>query len=610
MNWYTKMKNSRYLPHIINAVFVAVLMLYPMRHVNIGLDLWDTGYNYSNFEYMGLKSMDSMWFFSTYLSTAIGHLFTLLPFGKTLIGMNVYTSLIPGALAAFSYFFCTKNLKMDRFLVFLGEMTALNLTWCPSAVLYDMLTYLFMHLAIVFLYVGMASGKKFPVLLSGSFLGLNVFVRFSNLPEILFFVAIWAYCIVCCINRKKEGKAAVREELGRAFAGTGLFAGGYLGAIGLMAGYIGIRYGLSEYISGIKRLFDIPKVSHHYSSKEMLAALIFGYLRNTKWVLLLLAFSAVAALFGFLAGKAGNKGKKAAAGLLWVMSPVTAVASVVTMYLMGMFAERVTDGASLVIPGTVLTYLMMLLGLYVIFSGFGRFSKEEKLIAGLVIMMILVTPIGSNNGIVLTFNNLFIALPWFIYTCIKAFGKPAVAAGGGVIAAFCAVCFVRFAIFGANYVFVDAMPATETDHTVDGPETLRGVRMSEERARAVSGLYEFVSGKGLYGNSEIITYGYIPAVSFYLQMPPAFNSWADLESYGDDTMRNDISEYLDKAESGEGRLPLIVISTQYSEAMASEGSSGIAKIDCIKELIRAGGYLSEYKNELFEVYCRTDSGEK
>lgn len=29
-------------------VFVAVLVLYPLRHIAWGLDLWDTGYGYAN----------------------------------------------------------------------------------------------------------------------------------------------------------------------------------------------------------------------------------------------------------------------------------------------------------------------------------------------------------------------------------------------------------------------------------------------------------------------------------------------------------------------------------------------------------------------------------
>ena len=54
------------------ACFLLILILYPFRHVNWGLDLWDTGYNYANFTYMGLEHMDSMWLFSTYLAMRWG----------------------------------------------------------------------------------------------------------------------------------------------------------------------------------------------------------------------------------------------------------------------------------------------------------------------------------------------------------------------------------------------------------------------------------------------------------------------------------------------------------------------------------------------------------
>lgn len=97
-------KNPRAVRAKWEWLLVAVLFLYPLRHIWIGLDLWDTGYNYANFQYMGLEHMDSMWLFSTYLATAVGHLLSFLPGAKTLLGMNLYTGLFVSLLAEMGYF--------------------------------------------------------------------------------------------------------------------------------------------------------------------------------------------------------------------------------------------------------------------------------------------------------------------------------------------------------------------------------------------------------------------------------------------------------------------------------------------------------------------------
>jgi hypothetical protein len=57
----------------VNILPWLILLIYPLRHVNWGLDLWDTGYNYANFQYMGTEHMDSMWLFSTYLANVTGN---------------------------------------------------------------------------------------------------------------------------------------------------------------------------------------------------------------------------------------------------------------------------------------------------------------------------------------------------------------------------------------------------------------------------------------------------------------------------------------------------------------------------------------------------------
>ena len=100
--------------NLLENLFIVILSFYPLRHMGWGLDLWDTGYNYANFQYMGTEHMDPMWLFSTYLANVAGSWLTGLPGADTLRGMNLYTGLFVSVLALTGYFFCTRKLKMPR----------------------------------------------------------------------------------------------------------------------------------------------------------------------------------------------------------------------------------------------------------------------------------------------------------------------------------------------------------------------------------------------------------------------------------------------------------------------------------------------------------------
>ncbi|MCM1552792.1 MAG: hypothetical protein NC092_08900, partial [Butyrivibrio sp.] len=170
-------------------LLVVFLFWYPLRHINWGLDFWDTGYNYANFSYMGLEHMDSMWLFSTYLANAAGRLMTMLPGADGLAGMNLYTGCVVSLLAIAGYLFCTRKLGISRGIAFVGELAAVSLCWCPTALLYNYLTYVLFLGCVILLYLGLTEDKRWFFFAAGVFLGCNVLVRFSHLPEAAMIVA-------------------------------------------------------------------------------------------------------------------------------------------------------------------------------------------------------------------------------------------------------------------------------------------------------------------------------------------------------------------------------------------------------------------------------------
>ena len=81
-------------------------------------------------------------------------------------------------------------------------------------------------------------------------------------------------------------------------------------------------------------------------------------------------------------------------------------------------------------------------------------------------------------------------------------------------------------------------------------------------------LSDFVTEKGLSGR-EVILYGDIPAVSFYLGMPSAFNPWSDLASYGIEVMRKD----MEKTQAKE-ILPVVILEKRYAIYL-KDGEEGL-----------------------------------
>ena len=238
--------------NILENIALVLLAFYPLRHISWGLDLWDTGYNYANFQYMGTEHMDPMWLFSTYLANAAGNLLTRLPNGGTLLGMNLYTALFASALGLLGYFFCTRALRIPKPAAFAGEFIALSLCWCPTALLYNYLTYILFLGCVILLYYGLVKEKKGCLIAAGACLGTNVLVRFSNLPEMAMIVAVWAYDVILWLEGRKEGKG-----WRRLLSHTGWCLLGYAAALAVLLGWIQLRYGLDEYGAGIARAFCV-----------------------------------------------------------------------------------------------------------------------------------------------------------------------------------------------------------------------------------------------------------------------------------------------------------------------------------------------------------------
>ena len=641
-------------------LFVAVLVLYPLRHIAWGLDLWDTGYGYANFEYMGTRHMDPMWLFSTYLTTAIGHFLSLLPGAKTLVGMNFYTGLSISLLAVLGYYFCTKVLKIPAGLSFLGEFTAVSFCWCPTGSFYNYVTYVFFLVSVICLYLGLSRGKGGLLFAAGVALGCNVLARFSNLPEAAMIVGVWAYGIICWLEERREivkssrqsmdfsrensmektdEQKARKKEAGRRLRkkllqDTGICLAGYLTALLVLFGYIQIRYGMDAYVRGIQRLFSMTEVATDYTAASMILGMFDWYFQNLYWELRMCVFLVVGMIaVGLLefaaacvrdsyAGK--DTIKKVLRILEWAVSALVAVIMVFWLYRQGFCATEYTHYGAIIWPGVTFLTLTLLVTLWRIFTPSA--PREEKLVSGLIFLVIWITSLGSNNKLYPSMNNLFLALPymyWQFYRFCKYAGSfrwkrvtisavPAKCIFGGFFLLF----FIQVGLFGRSFVFVEGTGVQELGAQVTNNKTLQNVWMSEERAGWMQEISEYVNTGGLAGK-DVLLYGQIPALSYYLQMPAAFNPWPDLDSYQIAQMEEDMLKMQERMDTDATYRPVVLLEKKYAIYL-EEGEAALKamqptekeweyivenpKLMLIGKFMADYGYEKTFENEKFVIY--------
>lgn len=596
-------------------LYPVILFLYPLRHIRVGAEWWDTGYNYGNFTYM--DRMDPMWLLSTYLGNATGHLLTMLPGGDTMLGMNIYTGLFVSLLALGGYFFFTRRIGLSRTLAFWGEMLAVSFCWCPTALLYNYLTYVLMGAGVVLLYHALSGEARHAWRYfagAGVCLGVNVLVRFPNLAQAALILAVWAMALI----RRQAWKKTVKQTM--------QCLGGYLLGLGGGLAVIALRYGPRTYIEGIQRLLSMPSEASEYTAVSMVTQQLRNYLQNCIWLGYLVFFM----LLGFIVY----------ALLPQKLNPLKNIGYVACVFcgfyylmLQNMFNFKYSTKASAFQWGAILLTATLAVGLVTILRK--KSAEREKLMCGLGILVILITPLGSNNHLYSAINNLFFVAPFTLWMLIRflrwipgrltwsrtgkgssLFGTVNLFPVKAMMVCILVMITVQGTLFGIGYVFSESDGGENLHTPIEGSKVLGGMLTSPDRAEVLNSLLAYVNQEGLKGQ-EIILYGRIPALSYYLEMPFAISAWPDLPSYNYEVMVGDLERLAGEIASGQREIPVLLLEkkqgtylTAGPEALEALGVSewertAIAadkKLMLLEEWIGDYGYGVCFENEKFVMF--------
>ena len=155
--------------------------------------------------------------------------------------------------------------------------------------------------------------------------------------------------------------------------------------------------------------------------------------------------------------------------------------------------------------------------------------REEKLVSGMLILVIFLTSIGGNNGIFPSLNNLFVAAPYTLWECwrflryagdVKA-GKGLVLSVfpvKGILITVTGLCLFQFGLFGARFVFAESTGIQGADAYVYNNAVLKNIRMEPGKAQWMTELSGYANENGFEGK-EVILYGKIPALSRHQHVP-------------------------------------------------------------------------------------------
>lgn len=601
---------------IIYIVFLIVLAFYPLRNIRLGVEVTDGGYSAGNYRF--LEGVNPMWLFATYLANVTGKFFTGLPGGHTLTGLRFYTALVISAMAVVLYLFFTKVIRMGPIPVFIGELLAISLCWCPTTVLYHYMTYFFFNMGIVVLYLGLVKEKRPFLFLAGVLLGMNVLVRFPNLTQAALICSLWYYGVL----QRKRVKDVLQE--------TGICLIGYLAGMGIVLASIAAKYGLWAYIGGIERLMQMPSEASDYSPVSMVLTVLFDYKFSAKWLFHMLVLTAA----GCLASAAyyaaierfgpAEKHKNGLAGkYAGFIGKILFLGGILTLfrwwYAIGVFNVKYYTYESMFQWVAVFLILTIFAGIYVLFSK--KCTRNEKLLASMVLILIGVTPLGGNNHLYPNINNMFLVFPFGIRFFLRFLrnawerGETRIGRRGrrvslfparAMLAAFFLATAMQCLLFGAVFTFRDGMHGEKRDTRIEKNAVLKGMVTNAPLAEAIEGLTEYVEKEKL-SDKSVILYGHIPALSYLLDMPTAIStSWPDLRSYGYAVMAEDMA----KLRAG-GERPLIILGTNGPEQWIRGAAMSEEDIEYYKlyekwEMLYAymveQGYEKVYGNEMFTVY--------
>lgn len=173
-----------------NFLALVFLLVWSLTLATQGLDFGDAGWQLTAYDNIISYPQGVQYSFMYYLSVLSGHLWQLIFPGGGLywsrVGMVLFFLLVFFiSRTLFKIYYPRHNWTGSLVLVYLFIYQG-----GPESLNYDVFTMFFNSLIVLFLFLGLTKKQQSLLFLSGLILGLNIFIKISNLAGILFFIVL------------------------------------------------------------------------------------------------------------------------------------------------------------------------------------------------------------------------------------------------------------------------------------------------------------------------------------------------------------------------------------------------------------------------------------
>ncbi len=570
-------RNKKAYEVITGVLFPVLILLFCFVKVNQGADITDSTYSLTNFLFA--DKMDVMWYISTFYANLLGSLLIKLPMGGTLLMMNVYTGVFKAITALIAYFFFTKTVKVAKELSFIGTVAAVGLCWCPTTILYNYLTYMLFLLGAVLLYKGMVTEKNGLLVAAGFVLGTNFWVRVSNVCEVALILVLWAYCLLKDTSFKES------------FFKTLNCVWGYF--LGLIPGVvlICITRGFGAIFTGINQLFFMTGEAASYTVTGMLRQTLRAYVQTWPWIEITF-FMLVLSMLAFLV---------LPTKLTWLRYTLTTIIAAgfcIFLYKKDLFTRDYRSYGSIYRFGALMLSIMLIC--FIIHAVNRRNNANERIIAFAGIVIIAITPIGSNNDIYTNINNMFFVMPLFLWLLVRFISGNEYFRGIRYSILLLTLLFVfQSVIFGFNFTFRDGDYDNARTAEITGIPAAQGMMTTEANRASLESFMDEFNRENLAGRG-VLLYGDVSGLGFYLREKPVISTaWPSLASFSTDKFEADMKELEGRiADTGNGLPPVIVGDKEWNTILNNPENK---KQSILKDFISKYNYTAVYTNDKFTM---------